>query len=192
MRDTHETYAYIYTYIIIHHTLQIRCTSGKSRWSYLATSHIYLLFTEMRYAQIEKEALAFVYACKKFSDYVLGKPVLLETDHNPLIPILGSNSLDTLPPRVLHFHIYLMWFQCLISHIPGKTLYCQIFGQLESHNSISFEQIGSSPWAMCFDSWLSLVARAAIINWTNLSVSEVISSVADTSKGALKTCSKVT
>ena len=27
----------------------------------------------MRYVQIEKEALALMYVCEKFSDYVLGK-----------------------------------------------------------------------------------------------------------------------
>ena len=41
--------------------------------------------SEMRYIQIEKEALALMYACENFSDYVLGKP-LLETDHKPLVP----------------------------------------------------------------------------------------------------------
>ena len=79
--------------------------------------------TEMRYAQIEKEALALVYACEKFSDYVLGKPILLETDHKPLVPLLGNKSLDTLSPRVLRFRIHLMRFQYSISHVPGKTLY---------------------------------------------------------------------
>ena len=79
--------------------------------------------TEMRYAQIEKEALALVYACENFSDYVLGKPVLLETDHKPLVPILGSTSLDILPPQVLRFCIRLMRFQYSINHVPGKTLY---------------------------------------------------------------------
>ena len=77
----------------------------------------------MRYAQIKKEALALVYACEKFSDYMLGKLLLLETDHKPLVPILGSKSLDTLPPWVLRFRICLMRFQYSINHVPGKTLY---------------------------------------------------------------------
>ena len=38
---------------------------------------------EMRYAQVEKVALSLMYACEKFSNYVLGKPILLETDHKP-------------------------------------------------------------------------------------------------------------
>ena len=46
--------------------------------------------TESRHAQIEKEALALVWSAEKFSDYVLGKPFLFDTDHKPLVPLLGS------------------------------------------------------------------------------------------------------
>ena len=78
---------------------------------------------ETRYAQIVKEALALVYACEKFSDYVLGKNILLGTDHKYLVPLLGNKSLDALPPCVLRFRICLMRFQYSISHVPGKTFY---------------------------------------------------------------------
>ena len=78
---------------------------------------------ETRYAQIEKEALALTWALEKFSEYVLGKIVALETDHKPLVPILGTKSLDQLPPRVLRFRLRLMRFQYTIQHVPGKTLY---------------------------------------------------------------------
>ena len=57
--------------------------------------------TESRYAQIEKEALAATWACEKFSTYVLGKKVLLETDHKPLVPLMTYKHLDDLPPRIL-------------------------------------------------------------------------------------------
>ena len=79
--------------------------------------------TETRYAQIEKEALALTWACEKFSDYILGKPILLETNHKPLVPILESKSLDSLPPRVLCFRLPLARFQYTIHHAPGKSLY---------------------------------------------------------------------
>ena len=46
--------------------------------------------TELRYAQIEKDALALTWAIEKFSEYVLGKVVCLETDHKPLILLLGQ------------------------------------------------------------------------------------------------------
>ena len=92
-------------------------------WQPVAFTSRALSETELRYAQIEKEALALVYACEKFSDYVLGKNILLETDHKPLVPLFGSKSLDTLPPRVLRFRIHLMRFQYRIVHVLGKTLY---------------------------------------------------------------------
>ena len=51
--------------------------------------------TESRYAQIEKEALSITWGCEKFSDYILGKNILIETDHKPLVPLLSSKHLDT-------------------------------------------------------------------------------------------------
>ena len=78
---------------------------------------------ETRYAQIEKEALALTWALERFAEYVLGKKVILETDHKPLVPLLGNKSLDLLPPRVLRFRLCLMRFQYTINHVPGKTLY---------------------------------------------------------------------
>ena len=38
--------------------------------------------TEMRYAQIEKEALAFTWACERLSDYLIGLNFHIQTDHN--------------------------------------------------------------------------------------------------------------
>ena len=51
---------------------------------------------ESRYAQIEKEALALTWACDRFVQYVMGVHTLLETDHKPLIPLLGQKLLDQL------------------------------------------------------------------------------------------------
>ena len=52
---------------------------------------------ETRYAQTEKEVLALTWALEKFAEYVLGKCIILETDHKPLVPILGRKGLDMLP-----------------------------------------------------------------------------------------------
>lgn len=66
--------------------------------------------------------LVLVYVCKKFSDYVLGKNILLKTAQIISVPP-WDKSLDALPPRVLHCCIHLMRFQYSISHVPGKTFY---------------------------------------------------------------------
>ena len=76
--------------------------------------------TETRYAQIEKEALAITWACEKFSTYILGKHISIETDHKPLVPLLRCKHLDNLPPRVLRFRLRLMRFSY---SVPGKLLY---------------------------------------------------------------------
>ena len=90
----------------------------KDQWRPIAFASRSLTETELRYAQIEKEALVLTWALEKFSEYTLGKMVRLETDHKPLIPLLGQKSLDLLPPR---FRIRLMSFHYTIHHMPGKN-----------------------------------------------------------------------
>ena len=53
--------------------------------------------TEQRYAQIEKEALAFTWACERLSDYLVGLKFHIQTDHKPLVPLFSTKHLDELP-----------------------------------------------------------------------------------------------
>ena len=78
--------------------------------------------TEQRYAQIKKEALAFTWACERLSDYLIGLPFHIHTDHKPLVPLFSSKHLEELPIRVQHFRLRMMRFQFSISHVPGKDL----------------------------------------------------------------------
>ena len=43
--------------------------------------------TQKRYAQIEREMLAIVYGCEKFHHYIFRRPLIVETDHKPLVAI---------------------------------------------------------------------------------------------------------
>ena len=78
--------------------------------------------TERGYSQIEKEAPATIWACESVSNYHIGLPFTVETDHKPLVPLLGTKALDELPPRVLRFRLRLMRYQFNIVLIPGKNL----------------------------------------------------------------------
>ena len=48
---------------------------------------------------------------------------MIETDHKPLVPLLGIKNLDSLPPRVLRFRLRLSRFEYQIMHVSGKQLY---------------------------------------------------------------------
>ena len=87
--------------------------------SYISRS---LTPTEQRYAQIEKEALAFTWACERLSDYLLGLEFHIHTDHKPLVPLFGEKNLDELPIRVQRFRLRMMRYKFSISHVPGKSL----------------------------------------------------------------------
>ena len=77
---------------------------------------------EMRYAQIEKEALAFTWACERLADYLVGMEFHIQTDHKPLVPLFSSKHLEELPLRVQRFKMRMMRFKFTIGHVPGKNL----------------------------------------------------------------------
>ncbi|XP_033730104.1 uncharacterized protein K02A2.6-like [Pecten maximus] len=92
-------------------------------WKPVAYASRAMNATEQRYAQVEKEALAATWACEKFSDLLVGMHFQIETDHKPLVSLLGSKPLSELPPRVQRFRMRLMRYDYDINHVPGKLLY---------------------------------------------------------------------
>ena len=54
--------------------------------------------TETRYANIERELLAIVFACQRFNTYVLGRQFTVESDHKPL-EMVHQKSLVSAPSQ---------------------------------------------------------------------------------------------
>ena len=79
---------------------------------------------ECRYAQIEKEASAITWACERFTDYIVAKSIVAETDHKPLAPLLNTRTLDEVPPRVQRLRRRLMRFHFkAVTYVPGNEMY---------------------------------------------------------------------
>lgn len=81
---------------------------------------------EQKYAQIEREALAIVFAVKRFHQYVYGRDFTLVTDHQPLCKILGPK--EGVPPlaaaRMQRWALLLSAYQYKIEFISGKSNTC--------------------------------------------------------------------
>lgn len=72
---------------------------------------------EKMYAQIEKKALAITWACEKFDYYLSSNTFEVETDHKPLVWLLGEKDLASLPLRCQRFKRRLFRYQFSIFHI---------------------------------------------------------------------------
>lgn len=77
--------------------------------------------SEKRYAQIEKELLSVVHACRKFHCYIIGKPVIVYNDHKPLEQIFKKPLLSA-PLRLQRMFLRLQCYDLDIKFMPGKEL----------------------------------------------------------------------
>lgn len=77
--------------------------------------------TETRYAQIEKELLAVVYACERFHQYTFGQQVTVLTDHRPLEAIM-KKELGKCPKRLQNMLMRLQVYNVILLYQPGKKM----------------------------------------------------------------------
>ena len=77
--------------------------------------------TETRYANIERELLAIVFACQRFNTYMLGRQFTVESDHKPL-EMIHQKSLASAPPRLQRMLLQLQRYDLTIKYRPGKDM----------------------------------------------------------------------
>ncbi|XP_035901959.1 uncharacterized protein K02A2.6 isoform X2 [Anopheles stephensi] len=78
-----------------------------------------LSIVERRYAQIEKEALALVWAVERFHFYLYGRNFELITDHKPLEIIFGPKSKPC--ARIERWVVRLQSYKASVIYRSGKT-----------------------------------------------------------------------
>lgn len=110
------------------------------------------MYTEKRYAQIEKELLAIVFAGKRFHQYIFGRPVTVQSDHKPLEAIIRK-PLNKAPAQLQGMLLQLQKYDLIITYTPGKHIYLSIYGRhtVTSHGEQRWWQCEQEPlwWESC-------------------------------------------
>lgn len=92
------------------------------------------------YAQIEKELYAIVFGCKKFHQYVYGKPVYVETDHQPLVTLF-KKPLSDVPTRLQRMMITLQAYHLIVTYTKGTEMYISDTLSRSKVNNIEVNEI---------------------------------------------------
>ncbi|XP_030039191.2 uncharacterized protein K02A2.6 [Manduca sexta] len=92
---------------------------GKNPIAYSSKS---LTSSQENYAQIEKELYAILFGCKKFHQYIYGKTIQVETDHQPLVTLF-KKPLSDVPTRLQRMMIALQSYDLLVSYTRGTEMY---------------------------------------------------------------------
>ncbi|UYV69820.1 K02A2.6-like [Cordylochernes scorpioides] len=77
--------------------------------------------SQKQYSQIEKELLSIYYGCKKFEYLLLGHTFIIQTDHQPLLPLI-QKPLTDITPRLQRIVMKLFAFDFKLQYRPGKCL----------------------------------------------------------------------
>ena len=139
---------------------------------------------ETRYAQIEKELLAIVYACEKFDGYVYGREeITIQSDHKPLESIF-KKPLNTAPMRLQRMLLRLQRYNLRVVYHRGKEMFladtlsraylpvniCDELPSVESinptvHLPVSAERLQQIKHATAEDPSLALLREVIQVGW---------------------------
>ena len=77
---------------------------------------------EKNYSQLEKEMLAIVFTLRRFDQYVYGREVLVESDHQPLETILRK-PLHEAPRGLQRMMMELQRYDLTVKYLKGENMY---------------------------------------------------------------------
>lgn len=96
--------------------------------------------SEQRWAQIEKELLAIVFACQRFHFYLYGREFTVESDHKPL-ETLVKRDIDDVTARLQRMFLMLLRYpKMTVIYKPGKEMLvadCLSRAQLKENTEIN-------------------------------------------------------
>lgn len=78
--------------------------------------------SEQKWAQIEKELLAVVFACERFHYFIYGREVEIQSDHKPLETLI-KREIDDVSMRLQRLFLRLLKYPFItIKYVPGKNI----------------------------------------------------------------------
>lgn len=77
---------------------------------------------ERNYSQLDKEGLAIIYGAIHFHQYIAGRHIIIATDHQPLLGILGPQKPvpQVLSPRMMRWCVKLAAYDYELVYRPGR------------------------------------------------------------------------
>ncbi|KFD58275.1 hypothetical protein M513_01038 [Trichuris suis] len=80
--------------------------------------------SEQKYAQVDREGLAIVFAVQKFRCFVLGRKFTIFMDHKPLLGLLqqGKPIKGCVSPRMTRWSLILSSYDYELRYRPGKSI----------------------------------------------------------------------
>ena len=92
-----------------------------SRFQPIAFASKSLMDVEIRYANIERELLAIVFACQHFSTYLLRRSLIAKSDHKPL-EMIAMKNLANMLPHLQRMLLELQRYDITIKYHPGAQM----------------------------------------------------------------------